>query len=139
MNVNKEQIKVGDYAQRYGFDLGETGGGCTALVSGDYDDGLYLMITDDAEVPESLNDLATLGIYTGASDCIFLGGLETRFALYMGERIADVIKHVSQGVKLNFETADVALWLTTNNLQSNDAWSDIEKAIDAILLKGGTP
>ena len=135
MNVNKEQLKVGNFAEGYGFDIGETGGGCTALMHY-ITDGFYMMITDDAEVPESLNDLTTLGIYTDASDCIFHSGLETRFALYMGQRIANVIKHVSQGVKLNFETADVASWLTINNLQSNNAWSDIEKAIDAIIHKG---
>jgi len=137
MNVNKEQLKVGNFAEGYGFGIGETGGGCTALMHYITDD-FYMMITDDAEVPESLNDSTTLGIYTDASDCIFHSGLETRFALYMGQRIANVIKHVSQGVELNFETADVASWLTINNLQSNNAWSDIEKAIDAIIHKGET-
>ena len=135
MNVNKEQLKVGNFAKDYGFDIGETGGGCTALMHYITDD-FYMMITDDAEVPESLNDLTTIGIYLDDWDCVFEGRMTTKEALSFGYWVNECVQNYFSDA--NFSTNEIDHLLTKHNLNTQNAWTAIQSSVDAILEKGET-
>tara|TARA_B110000093_G_scaffold176834_1_gene212865 strand:+ start:1177 stop:1599 length:423 start_codon:yes stop_codon:yes gene_type:complete len=135
MNVNNEQLKVGNFAKDYGFDIGETGGGCTALMHYITDD-FYMMITDDAEVPGSLDDAATIGIYVDDWDCVFEGRMTTKDALSFGYWVNECVQ--SYFSDANFPTNTIEQLLNKHNLNDQDLWSAIELCIDSILEKGET-
>lgn len=133
MNVNKEQLKVGNFAKDYGFDIGETGGGCTALMHYITDD-FYMMITDDAEVPESLNELTTIGIYVDDWDCVFEGRMTTKEALSFGYLVNHCIQiYIADA---NFPTGEIDQLLIDNNLNDQNAWTAIQSSVDGKLQKG---
>lgn len=135
MNVDKNQIKVGNFAKDYGFDIDETGGGCTALMNYITDD-FYMMITDDAEVPESLNELTTIGIYVDDWDCVFEGRMTTKEALSFGYWVNQSIQKYFTDA--NFSTNEIDHLLTKHNLNTQNAWTAIQSSVDAILEKGET-
>ena len=135
MNVNKEQLKVGNFAEGYGFDIGETGGGCTALMHYITDD-FYMMITDDAEVPESLDDLTTIGIYLDDWDCVFEGRMTTKEALSFGYWVTEGVQRYLADA--DFSTNEIESLLNQNNLNDQNAWTAIQSCVDAILKKGET-
>ena len=135
MNVDKNQIKVGNFAKDYGFDIGETGGGCTALMRYITDD-FYMMITDDAEVPESLDDATTIGIYVNDWDCVFEGRMMTKDALSFGYWVNECVQNYFKDA--NFSTNQIEQLLNRNNLNDQNAWAAIQSCVDAILKKGET-
>ena len=133
MNVNKEQLKVGNFAEGYGFDIGETGGGCTALMHYITDD-FYMMITDDAEVPESLDELTTIGIYLDDWDCVFEGRMTTTEALSFGYWVNECVQNYFRHA--NFPTGEIDQLLIDNNLNDQNAWTAIQSSVDGRLQKG---
>ena len=135
MNVDQNQIKVGNFAKDYGFDIGETGGGCTALMHYITDD-FYMMITDCAEVPESLNDLTTIGIYLDDWACVFEGRMTTKEALSFGYWVNECVQNYFSDA--NFSTNEIEQLLIQHNLETQNAWTAIQSCVDALLQKGET-
>jgi len=139
MNVDNNQEQVIEYAKKYGFTAQDTGGNCTALKLHVTED-IYFMITDDAEIPEDIFHPATFGIYIG-DRIIFFVDMETKYLIYMGQKIYKVLKDNLFNDKLNFDIAEISSWLEKNNyMKFIDSWSQLKTAYEeSTLLKLAIP
>lgn len=84
--VSFEDMSIYDYARAKGWEVEETGGGCTALAK--YVDGGHMWLTDasGANAPEFLLDGPILGVYDEAGDTVCVLKFET---------VAEALDHVS--------------------------------------------
>ena len=119
---------VTQYAETFGFIPVNTGGNCTALER-QISKQIYILITDDCDMPKSINDSVVMGIYCENLECVFYTVMEARFAFLMGEKIAKAINAYSIDQKPTFELGAIVSWLETNNLDINNSWNDIKKTI----------
>ena len=115
-------------ASKFGFVGSQTGGGCTALhlevTPTSYD--IFMMITDDADIPETLSGTSTFGIYCDEVEAVFLTNISTISALRMGQKIKIAINAFHENGVLTPDIAEVRYWLIENNLNPGDAWEDIQ-------------
>ena len=118
-------------ASKFGFVASETGGGCTALHLDVTRPGcdISMMITDDADIPETLSGSSTFGMYCWGFECIFLTNIHTISALRMGQKIKAAINAFHEDGLLTPEIAEVRYWLIENNLNPGDAWEDIQASM----------
>jgi hypothetical protein len=136
---NPPTVDIVEFAKDYGFFEDHTGGGCTALTLNVNND-LYIMITDDAQIPTLIGDQVDVGIYSNLNDQfddLFFGHLTTKEALSFGYWVNRCIqKYIADA---DFSTNEIDQLLTKHNLNNQNAWTAIQSCVDAILEKGETP